>query len=76
MQGEGTYTYKKSGDIYSGTWVANKKSGQGTYEFAGDSSMLVGTWIDGQITSGNWVLKGAAVYEVILLSDLELVDPC
>lgn len=26
--------------------------------------MLVGTWIDGQITTGTWVLKGAAVYEV------------
>eukprot|EP01035_Chromulina_nebulosa_P027401 gene27401-36041_t len=63
IEGEGTYTYKKSGDIYSGSWVSNKKSGQGTLEFGSDSSMLVGTWIDGQITTGTWVLKGAAVYE-------------
>ena len=64
MEGEGTYTYKKSGDIYSGSWVANKKNGQGTLEFGSDSSMFVGTWVDGQITTGTWVLKGAAVYEV------------
>jgi hypothetical protein len=63
MQGEGTYTYKKSGDIYSGSWVADKKSGQGTYEFGADSSIMVGTWVDGQITTGKWILKGAAVYE-------------
>jgi len=63
MQGEGTYTYKKSGDIYSGSWVADKKSGQGEYEFGADSSVMVGTWVDGQITTGKWILKGAAVYK-------------
>jgi hypothetical protein len=63
MQGEGTYTYKKSGDIYSGSWIADKKSGQGTYEFGADSSIMVGTWVDGQITTGKWILKGAAEYE-------------
>lgn len=63
MQGEGSYTYKKSGDIYSGTWEANLKHGQGTYYFGGDSSRLVGTWEKGQITTGKWELDGAAVYE-------------
>ncbi len=61
--GEGSYTYKKSGDIYSGSFVMDKKQGQGTYEFGADSSMLIGEWVDGQITTGKWVLKGAAVYE-------------
>lgn len=63
MHGEGTYTYKKSGDIYSGTFVLDKKHGQGTYEFSADRSMLIGDWAEGQIQSGKWVLKGAAVYE-------------
>ena len=63
MHGEGTYTYKKSGDIYSGSWADNLKEGQGTYEFGRDSSLLVGTWEKGQITTGKWVLQGAAVYE-------------
>ncbi len=63
MQGEGTYTYKKSGDIYSGSWFDNKKHGQGTYEFGSDSSLFVGTWENGQMTTGKWVWKEAAVYE-------------
>lgn len=63
MHGEGTYAYKKSGDIYSGTWDANKKNGQGYYQFGADNSTLVGTWVDGQITTGKWELQGAAVYE-------------
>lgn len=63
MQGEGTYRYKKSGDIYSGSWYQDKKHGQGTYEFGGDSSLMVGNWENGQITTGKWVLQGAAVYE-------------
>ena len=63
MQGEGTYTYKASGDIYSGSWLADKKSGTGTYEFGKDSSMMTGTWELGQIVTGKWVLKGAAEYE-------------
>ncbi len=63
MHGEGSYTYKKSGDIYSGTWEANLKHGQGTYYFGGDVSRLVGTWEKGQITTGKWELDGAAVYE-------------
>mmetsp|Transcript_5875 Transcript_5875/g.9678 ORF Transcript_5875/g.9678 Transcript_5875/m.9678 type:complete len:232 (+) Transcript_5875:51-746(+) len=63
MQGEGTYTYKKTTDIYSGAWVGNKKHGQGTYEFGVDSSVMTGEWVEGQITTGKWVLKGAAVYE-------------
>jgi hypothetical protein len=62
MQGEGTYTYKKSGDIYSGGFLADKKHGQGTYEFGADSSLMTGEWESGQIKTGKWVLKGAAVY--------------
>ncbi|KAJ1431852.1 radial spoke protein 10, partial [Ochromonadaceae sp. CCMP2298] len=63
MQGEGTYTYKNSTDIYSGGWADNKKAGKGTYEFGKDSSVLTGEWVEGQVTKGQWVLKGAAVYE-------------
>jgi hypothetical protein len=63
MQGEGTYTYKKANDIYSGTWLANKKHGEGTYEYGNDKSILIGTWENGFISSGKWVLKDAAVYD-------------
>ena len=63
MQGEGTYVYSKSGDIYSGAWAADKRHGQGSYEFGNDHSVLEGTWEQGQITTGKWVLRGAAVYE-------------
>lgn len=62
MHGEGTYTFKKTNDIYSGSWVANKKNGEGRYEFAEDKSVLVGTWQDGQIVTGTWELKKAGVY--------------
>lgn len=63
MEGEGTYTYLKTGDIYSGAWKADKRHGQGTYEFGGDKSVLTGEWVEGQITTGKWVLRGAAEYE-------------
>jgi hypothetical protein len=63
MEGEGTYTYSKSTDIYSGQWVAGLKHGKGTYEFGSDSSFMAGEWVNGQITVGQWVLKGAAVYD-------------
>eukprot|EP01032_Pedospumella_encystans_P020893 gene20893-23726_t len=63
MQGEGTYTYKQAGDIYSGSWFADKKHGPGTYEFGADSSVITGEWVEGQVTTGQWVLKNAAVYE-------------
>lgn len=63
MEGEGTYTYSKSNDIYSGKWLAGFKHGTGTYEFGGDSSFMTGEWVGGQITSGQWVLKGAAVFD-------------
>lgn len=62
MQGEGTYTYKKANDIYSGGFFADKKHGQGTYEFGADSSYMTGEWENGEIKKGQWVLKGAAVY--------------
>ncbi len=63
MHGEGTYIYKKSGDIYSGSWVENKKHGQGRYEFSADQSQFVGQWVNGDMVSGTWELKGAGVYE-------------
>lgn len=56
------YTYKKANDIYSGGFFADKKHGQGTYEFGADSSLMTGEWENGQIKTGKWVLKGAAVY--------------
>jgi hypothetical protein len=68
MHGEGTYTYnskaKKGGapDIYSGSFVNGKKSGQGRYEFGEDQSMFSGVWVDGEMSTGKWELKGAAVY--------------
>lgn len=61
--GDGSYTYKKAGDIYSGNWVDGLKHGQGTYEFGADSSLMVGQWEGGQLKQGQWVLRGAAVYE-------------
>lgn len=63
MQGEGTYQYKKSQDIYSGSFFNDLKHGKGRYEFGSDSSMLVGTWENGMIITGQWVLQGAGVYD-------------
>lgn len=63
MQGQGTYQYKKSGDIYSGKWVNNQKHGDGQYEFKADSSIFEGQWENGQIVTGKWILQGAAVFE-------------
>lgn len=40
-----------------------KKNGDGRYEFGADSSMFVGTWENGEIKTGKWEMKGAAVYE-------------
>ena len=31
--GEGVFTYKKTKDIYSGSWKYGKKHGKGTYIF-------------------------------------------
>lgn len=63
IQGEGTYVYKKTDDMYSGSWVDGKKHGKGRYEYAADRSILLGQWEAGQITTGKWELKGAAVYD-------------
>ncbi|GMI21647.1 hypothetical protein TeGR_g8081 [Tetraparma gracilis] len=62
MEGEGTYMYKTSGDVYSGTFVGGKKHGAGLYEFGKDKSVIKGTWEAGQVTEGEWNLKGCAVY--------------
>lgn len=63
MHGEGSYTYKKTGDIYSGSWANNKKNGVGRYEFAADSSILNGTWVDGEMVQGSWEWKDAGKYD-------------
>lgn len=63
IQGEGSYVYKKSDDVYSGTWLDGKKHGKGRYEYSADQSILFGQWEAGQITTGKWELKGAAVYD-------------
>lgn len=63
MHGEGSYHYKKSGDIYSGSWAFNLKNGEGRYEFGVDNSILVGVWKNGQIGKGTWEFKGAGKYE-------------
>ena len=51
----GTYVYKATGDVYSGSWVNGKKVGKGTYQFGADLSMMTGTWLSGDITEGQWV---------------------
>lgn len=63
MHGEGSYIYKKTGDIYSGSWDNNKKQGKGRYEFTQDSSVLSGAWVDGQIAEGSWEWKDAGRYD-------------
>ena len=63
IQGDGTYTYKGTGDIYSGGWVDGKKQGQGVYEFSKDSSMMSGTWEAGTLVTGSWIYKGAGQYD-------------
>jgi hypothetical protein len=67
MQGIGTYTYNSTAkggepDIYSGSFIDGKKEGEGRYEFGADQSMFVGTWKEGEMSTGKWELKGAAVY--------------
>jgi hypothetical protein len=63
INGEGSYIYKKSGDIYSGSWKDGKKHGEGRYEFQADKSMMVGIWNNGEFKSGKWEFKGAGHYE-------------
>ena len=63
MSGEGSYTYKKTADIYSGTWANNKKEGEGRYEFGSDQSIFVGVWVNGEMNSGTWELQGAGKFE-------------
>mmetsp|Transcript_44974 Transcript_44974/g.57578 ORF Transcript_44974/g.57578 Transcript_44974/m.57578 type:complete len:121 (+) Transcript_44974:478-840(+) len=63
MDGEGTYTYSKTKDVYSGAWTAGIKNGKGCYEYGGDKSKLNGVWEQGSFVSGDWVLDGAGVYK-------------
>lgn len=51
------WVIQATGDIYSGSWVANNKSGQGMYQFGADNSTMHGTWVEGTITEGKWVFK-------------------
>lgn len=62
MNGEGTYIYKKTADIFSGTWVDGVKSGEGAYQFGADKAVLKGTWVNGTITTGQWVFADGTVY--------------
>jgi hypothetical protein len=62
MDGEGSYIYKKTNDIYSGYFVNDKKEGEGRYQFGADGSIFVGKWENGQINSGVWELKGTGKY--------------
>lgn len=62
MNGEGTYIYKKTADIFSGTWVDGVKSGQGAYQFGADKAVLKGTWVNGTITNGQWIFADGTVY--------------
>ena len=63
MEGEGTYTYAKTKDVYSGSWLGGVKSGNGCYEYGGDKSKLNGTWDSGAFVAGEWLLEGAGVYK-------------
>jgi hypothetical protein len=63
IEGEGTYTYVKTKDVYSGSWLAGVKSGNGCYEYGGDQSKLNGAWDKGNFVSGEWIMEGAAVYK-------------
>lgn len=51
------YFVQATGDIYSGSWIANNKSGKGMYQFGADDSTMHGLWVDGTITEGKWVFK-------------------
>jgi hypothetical protein len=63
MHGEGTYTYAKTKDVYSGAWDMGIKNGNGCYEYGGDKSKLNGVWEKGSFVSGEWELDGAGVYK-------------
>lgn len=63
MDGEGTYTYAKTKDVYSGSWTSGIKNGNGCYEYGGDKSKLNGVWENNGFVSGEWVLDGAGVFK-------------
>jgi MORN repeat len=62
MQGDGAYTYIKSGDVYFGAWYAGLKHGSGRYQFGSNDGCMEGEWEMGQIVKGTWNLAQAAVY--------------
>merc|ERR1719502_1090643 len=63
MNGEGTYIYKATGDIFTGTFVDGVKVGSGAYQFGADSSVMKGNWVEGSITEGTWEFKDGSVYK-------------
>ena len=62
MHGMGTYTYKKTDDIYSGNFKEGLKDGKGVYEFK-DESRLDGLWEKGHFKEGHWQFKNAGSYQ-------------
>ena len=62
MQGDGSYTYKKTGDVYFGYWFAGRKHGKGRYQFGSNEGWMEGEWENGQILKGTWQLANMAVY--------------
>jgi radial spoke head protein 1 len=43
--GEGVFSYKKTKDIYSGSWKFNKKHGNGTYIFESIKTKVINSFI-------------------------------
>jgi 1-phosphatidylinositol-4-phosphate 5-kinase len=62
MHGQGSYVFKKTNDIYSGSWSNDKRHGDGQYQFGADGSIFVGRWENGQLNNGVWELKGTGKY--------------
>ena len=51
MAGEGVFNYP-SGDVYSGAFAGNKKSGVGSDMFKASQSQFIGEWEDGEFKRG------------------------
>jgi hypothetical protein len=63
IHGQGTYTYKASGDVYSGMFEHGTKQGEGIYEFGADQSQLIGQWEHGELPAGSWRFKATGQYD-------------
>lgn len=62
MQGDGSYTYKNTGDTYFGSWFDGQKHGSGKYKFGTNEGCMEGIWDNGQIVKGTWNLADAALF--------------